>query len=58
MIPYSKLAEYLNKAEEPLHGTISSQKIPDLSRPGAIKQKWEQTPPEELELEDEQLYQQ
>lgn len=39
--PYSKPAKYLNKAEERLHGMISSQRIPELLRPGAIKRKRE-----------------
>lgn len=57
VIPYSKLAEHLNKAEERLHGMISSQRIPELLRPGVIKRKREQTPPEEPGSEDERLYQ-
>ena len=58
VISYSKLAEHLNEAEGRFHGTISSQRNPKLLRPGAIKRRREQTRPEELELEDEQLYQQ
>jgi hypothetical protein len=57
MVPYSTLATYLNKAEGRPHGLLAGQRIPDLLRPGAIKRKREQTPPEELGSEDERSYQ-
>ena len=52
LIPYSKLTEHLNEAERNPHGII------ELLEPEVTKRKREQAPPEELELEDEHLYQQ
>lgn len=53
VVSYSKLAEILNEAE----GRSNESKM-ELMRPGAIRQTREQTPPEELESEDEKCYQQ
>lgn len=52
VIPYLKLAEYLDKAED------NHQRIPELLEPGVIKKTREWTPPEELGSEDEEFYQQ
>lgn len=55
MIRSSKLADFLNKADESFHGSISSPMIQESLSPGTIKQRREKTPPEELGSEESKV---